>query len=179
MSRYLAIPELPCRTARIRARSAEFFYSFVGRHYRGFRMDLGKKRSYLGTWILVTELCLYEEGSPPVSGIYRISLLDGDVRISTDWEAQDGSKHRIEFQARDSGVKQPSNNPGTSHFSITRISPLILDSRAYVDDEEVAYARRRVSDDGLLLATVQSGRRANGTSFRNFQVYRRQTTGDA
>ena len=146
----------------------------VRRHYRGFRMDLEEKRTYLGTWILVPELCIYEEGIPPVSGIYRISQLEGDVRISIDWEAQDGSKHQIEFQAPDSGLKQPSNNPGTSHFSITRVSPLILDSRAYAGEEEVAYARRCASDDGLLLATVQAGRRANGTSFRNFQVYRRQ-----
>ena len=143
------------------------------------RMDLETKRSYLGTWTLVPELCLYEEGNPPVSGIYRIAQLDDDVRISIDWEAQDGSKHQIEFQAPDRGIKQPSNNPGTSHFSITRVSHLILDSRAYAGDEEVGYARRRASDDGLLLATVQAGRRANGTSFRNFQVYRRQATGDA
>jgi len=142
-------------------------------------MDLEEKRIYLGTWILVPELCLYEEGNPPVSGIYRISQLDGDVRISIDWEAQDGMKHQIEFQAPDSGAKQPSNNPGTSHFSITRVSPLILDSHAYAGEEEVAYARRRASGDGLLLATVQAGRRANGRSFRNFQVYRRHTAGDA
>jgi hypothetical protein len=142
-------------------------------------MNLEEKRSYLGTWILLPELCLYEEGNPPASGIYRISQLGDDVRISIEWKAQDGSKHQIEFQAPDSGVKQPSNNPGTSHFSITRVSPLILDSRAYAGEEEVGYARRRASDDGLLLATVQAGRRTNGTSFRNFQVYRRQIAGDA
>jgi len=141
-------------------------------------MDHSEKKSiYLGTWILVPELCLYEDGNPPVSGIYRISQSDEDVRISIDWEAQDGSKHQIEFQAPDSGAKQPSSNPGPSHLSITRVSPFILDSSAYAGDEEVAYARRCASEDGLLLSTVQVGRRANGTSFRNFQVYRRQTTG--
>jgi len=143
-------------------------------------MDHSEEKSfYLGTWILVPELCLYEEGSPPVSGIYRISQLDDDVRISIDWEAQDGSKHQIEFQAPDSGVKQPSRTPGPSHLSITRVSPLILESSAYSGDEEVAYARRCASEDGLLLSTVQVGRRPNGTSFRNFQVYRRQATGAA
>lgn len=134
---------------------------------------------YLGTWILVPELSLYEEGTPPASGIYRISQHEDVVRVSVDWEALDGSKHHIEFQAPDIGVKQSSSAPGTSHFSITRVSPLILDSRAYVEDVEVAYARRHASHDGLLLTTVQVGRRPNGTSFRNFQVYRRQTTGGA
>ena len=137
------------------------------------------KSFYLGTWILVPELCLYEEGSPPASGIYRISQVNAEVRVSIAWEAQDGSKHHIEFQAPGNGAKQPLSVPGPSHLSITRVTPYILDSSAYSDGEEVAYARRRASEDGLLLSTVQVGRRPNGTSFRNFQVYRRQTSGDA
>lgn len=132
--------------------------------------------AYIGAWVLVPELCLYEEGNPPEWGIYQIAQLDEGVRISIDWEAQDGSKHHIAFQAPDDGVKQPSNGPGTSYLSITRVSPLILDSHAYLGEEEVAYARRRVSEDGCLLSTVQVVRRADGTSFRNFQVYRRQST---
>ncbi len=139
-------------------------------------MGLETKRSYLGTWILVPELCLYEEGNPPICGVYRISQLEDDVRISIDWKAQDGSKHQIEFQGPDSGVRRPSSTPGVSYFSITRVSPFILDSHAYVGEEQVAYARRRVSEDGLLLATVQVGRRPNGTTFHNFQVYRSKTT---
>lgn len=142
-------------------------------------MDQERKDGYLGAWILVPELCFYEEGTPPASGIYRISQHEDVVRVAVDWEAIDGSKHHVEFQAPDSGVKQSSSAPGTSHFSITRVSPLVLDSRAYVDDVEVAYARRHASHDGLLLTTVQVGRRPNGTSFRNFQVYRRQISGDA
>ena len=138
-----------------------------------------KKDFYLGTWTLVPELCIYEEGTRPLSGIYQISQRDNDVRISIDWEAPDGSKHHVEFQAPDNGERQPSSNPGTSHLSITRINPFILDSSAYAENEEVAYARRRASEDGLLLSTVQVGRRPNGTSLRNFQVYRRQTTGEA
>lgn len=134
------------------------------------------RSGYIGTWVLVPELCLYEEGNPPLQGIYQIAQLDEGVRISIDWATPDGSKHHIAFQAPDDGVKQPSNSPGASHLSITRISPLILDSRAYIGEEEVACARRRVSDDGLLLSTVQVVRRADGTSFRNFQVYRRQMT---
>jgi hypothetical protein len=134
------------------------------------------RSGYIGAWVLVPELSLYEEGNPPMRGVYQIAQLDEGVRISIDWVAQDGSKNQIAFQAPDDGVKQPSNGPGASHLSITRVSPLILDSRAYMEKEEVAYARRRVSDDGLLLSTVQVVRRADGTSFRNFQVYRRQST---
>ena len=157
--------------------------------------------SYIGTWTLVPELCIYEEGQPPLSGIYRISQSDGHVRISIDWEAPDGSAHQIEFGAPNDGTRQPSGAPGVapvdapgvapvdapgvasadapeSHLSITRVSPLVLDSSAYTGADEVAYARRLASQDGLLLSTLQVGRRADGTSFRNFQVYRRRTPED-
>ena len=159
--------------------------------------------NYIGTWTLVPELCIYEEGQAPLSGIYRISQSDGHVRISIDWEAPDGSAHQIEFGAPNDGTRQPSgapgvasadapgvasagapgvasaDAPGVSHLSITRVSPLILDSSAYAGADEVAaYARRLASQDGLLLSTIQVGRRADGTSFRNFQVYRRRTPED-
>ncbi len=139
-------------------------------------MSTARRYGYVGTWILVPELCIYEEGNPPLSGVYRIAQIDDVVQISIDWQAQDGSKHQIQFQAPDSGVRQPGKS-GAPDLSITRVSPLILDSRAYVGDDEVAYAHRRASDDGRLLATVQVGRRPDGTSFRNFQVYRRQDAG--
>ncbi len=129
---------------------------------------------WCGTWILVQELCLYEEGQPPRSGLYRINRAEREIGISISWEAQDGTTHAVEFHAPEDGVRQPAAGPGVSHFSITRISASILDSSAYAGEQEVMYARRTVSHDGLLLATVQVGRRQDGTSFRNFQVYRRQ-----
>ena len=140
--------------------------------------------AYIGTWTLVPELCIYEEGQPPLSGTYRISQSEGEVSISIDWEASDGSAHHIEFGAPSDGTRQPLSTPevasvdapGISHLSITRVSPLILDSSAYAGADEVAYARRLASQDGLLLSTVQVGRRADGTSFRNFQVYRKAKT---
>ena len=132
--------------------------------------------AYIGTWTLVPELCIYEEGQPPLSGTYRISQSEGEVSISIDWEASDGSAHHIEFGAPSDGTRQPSSTPGSLDLSITRVSPLILDSSAYAGADEVAYARRLASQDGLLLSTVQVGRRADGTSFRNFQVYRKAKT---
>ncbi len=140
--------------------------------------------AYIGTWTLVPELCIYEEGQPPLSGTYRTSQSEGEVSISIDWEASDGSTHHIEFGAPNDGTRQPLSTPGVasvdapgiSHLSITRVSPLILDSSAYAGADEVAYARRLASQDGLLLSTVQVGRRADGTSFRNFQVYRKAKT---
>ena len=77
---------------------------------------------YPGTWLLVPELCLYEEGEPPRSGLYRISQQAGEVSISIAWQAQDGSEHEVEFGGPHDGSRQASESPGATHFSITRVN---------------------------------------------------------
>lgn len=134
---------------------------------------------YVGVWILVPDLCLYEQGECPASGRYEISQADGRVQIAISWRAQDGSEHEVKFGSANDGSRTESSAPGVSHLSITRVSESILDSSAFLADREIAYARRSASMDGQLLSTVQVGYRPDGSSFRNFQVYRRDESGDA
>ena len=119
------------------------------------------------------DLCLYEQGECPASGRYQISQAGGHVQIAIAWRTQDGSEHEVKFASPNDGSRTDSSAPGTSHLSITRVSESILDSRAFLADREIAYARRSASIDGQLLSTVQVGYRPDGSSFRNFQVYRR------
>ena len=127
---------------------------------------------YLGRWRLIPELCLYQTGNVPLSGIYEISEADGVISISIGWRASDGSEHQIAFAGPADGSQQPTDSPGVSALSILRVSNTVLDSSAYSDGEEVMYARRTASSDGRLLSTVQAGA-SGGTPFRNFQVYSR------
>lgn len=134
---------------------------------------------YVGVWILAPELCLYEQGECPASGRYEISQAGDRVQIAISWRARDGSDHEIAFGSPNDGSRTDSSAPGTSHLSITRVNESILDSRAFLGEKEIAYARRSASMDGQLLSTVQVGYRPDGSSFRNFQVYRRDESGDA
>ncbi len=127
---------------------------------------------YLGRWRLVPELCLYQTGEVPKSGLYEISEEADVVVISIQWQASEGSNHSIEFSGPCDGSLQRSNTPGVSEFSISRISSTILDSSAFLDGEEIMYARRSASSDGRLLSSVQTGA-TDETSFRNFQIYSR------
>ena len=131
---------------------------------------------FSAVWRLVPELCLYEEGEPPLTGTYTIRLTGDEVTISIEWLGVDEQQHQVQFGGPTDGTLNESDSDasrGVTHFSMTRMGPSILDSRAFVNDEEVSYARRCVSEDGQLLTSVQQGRRADGSSFRNFQVYRR------
>ena len=127
---------------------------------------------YLGSWRLVPELCLYQTGEVPKSGTYEISEEGNVVVISIQWQSLDGSSHSIGFSGPFDGTPKPSNTPGISELSISRVSSTILDSSAFLDGEEIMYARRSASSDGRLLSTVQTGT-TDGASYRNFQVYAR------
>jgi hypothetical protein len=135
------------------------------------------KPIYTGTWILLPELCLYQEGQPPTRGVYTIVQCGSAVEFSIDWTALDGSSHTISFGGPVDGSTQPIEAQPGAELSIAAISPLILDSTVRAGSRVVAYARRCVSNDGQLLATVQEGYRADGSTYRNLQVYRRQPEG--
>ena len=130
-------------------------------------------QEYDEEWQLVPELSFYEEGDPPISGVYRISVERDRVEIGIEWTAVDGSSHSIKFGGPLDGAKHPSDQPGVSETSFTLVDDFTIDSAAYANGEEIAYASRRKSREGDLLATVQRGRRSDGTTFLNTQVYRR------
>jgi len=131
--------------------------------------------NYLGRWRLVPELCLYESGDPPRSGLYVIEADSEAVHISISWETDEGT-HHVEFSGPTDGTKVPAQAPGVTHLSLTHVDSVTLDSSAYADNREIAYARRCASQSGDLLATVQEVSRDDGSTFRNFQVYRRDTS---
>ena len=133
---------------------------------------------YLGKWRLIPELCLYQTGEVPKSGIYEISENEGVVVISITWQSANGSSHRIGFSGPSDGSIQLSDTAGISELSISRISSTILDSSAFLAGDEIMYARRSASSDGRLLSTVQTGTK-DETSFRNFQVYSRDDASQA
>jgi hypothetical protein len=134
---------------------------------------------YLGTWELVPELSLYDFGPLPASCTYVIEGTPEGVSIDMRWTMTpggpssdmrfagpiDGSRRSF---ASDSGSADP-----PVFFSLTRVDARTLDSRAFRNDVEIAYARRVASEGGDLLAIVQEGQRPDGGRFRNFQVYRR------
>lgn len=142
----------------------------TGRH-REMTNDNAK---YAGRWILIPELCLYEENQPPRSGVYHIAVAADRVHIALAWETMEGTSHKIDFGGPIDGSLQPTGTTPVTHSSFHHIDELTLDSSAYSGDTRIAYARRRVSADGTLLVTVQENRRPDGSTFRNFQVYRRE-----
>ncbi len=130
--------------------------------------------AFLGEWELVPELSLYENGEPPRSGTYRLSL-DGDaIAASIDWVDAQGASETVAFGGPLDGSEVVLDTQGPAVLALERLDAATLDSVVRVAGQQVAWARRRASDDGQLLAVVQTGATPEGEPFRNFQVYRRR-----
>jgi len=136
--------------------------------------DDREKAHYLGTWVLVPELCLYEEGEPPSSGLYTIAQVGDEVGFAIEWTDVQGQRHDVRFAGPDDGTRRTIAGQAQAELSVDRIGRTILDTSVFNGERMVSYARRCASLDGQLLSTVQQGYRADGTRYRNFQVYRRQ-----
>jgi len=134
--------------------------------------------TFLGVWLLIPELSLYQFGEPPVSGRYEITANDDQITFAVSWTATEGGPElSTAFGGHPDGrpialpVAAGATAPDT--FTITRIDHQTLDSEALMNGQSVSYARRRVSNDGTLLSVVQEAHLPDGRVMRNFQVYRR------
>ena len=130
--------------------------------------------NYIGTWLLIPELCIYQNGEPPLRGIYEIQSDGTEVRISVNWTDKEGAEHAIEYGGAIDGSKHPIDASGTTSTVYFRVDENTLGSTVYDNDRKTMYARRIVSAANDLLATVQVQYRPEG-DLSNFQVYRRET----
>jgi len=130
--------------------------------------------AFVGHWVLMPELSLYEMGPMPTSGDYRISLDKEQVVIELSWTMEDGSPQSMTYGGPMDGRREQIDTPGIDELSFDRIDEHTLDSSAFAVGIRVSYARRAVSHDGHLMTTVQEGPNPSGGTFRNFQVYRRK-----
>ena len=58
---------------------------------------------YVGAWLLVPELCHYQEGSPPLSGHYEIAQEAGVVTVMITWSDDAGVEHATSFAGPNDG----------------------------------------------------------------------------
>lgn len=136
-------------------------------------MSTASPDRFLGRWLLVPELSLYEYGPVPASGECTIARDGRLLAISSSLALANGASVNESFSGREDGSWQPHDGPGAEAYTVNRIDANTLDSAAFRAGASIGYSRRVASDDGMLLVVVQDGARDNGDKFRNFQVYRR------
>ncbi|MDP6736287.1 MAG: hypothetical protein QF732_07280 [Nitrospinaceae bacterium] len=128
---------------------------------------------FFGNWVLLPELCIYQNGEPPPSGLYVIRSKTEVIEFEIEWKDTSGTDHSLSYGGPLDGKKHTSDSPGVSDVAYEKIDDLTLDSTSYDGDKILMYVRRVASETGDLLAVSQVIFGENG-SLSNFQVYRRK-----
>jgi hypothetical protein len=136
---------------------------------------MDRNNLFAGTWDLVPELCLYQDGVPPRFGTYAISVMDERADFTLAWTDREGKSHELRYGGPVDGSVIPHRGGPVTEMSFSRVDALTLDSAAYAEGREVAWARRCASADGQLLSVLSVSRHHHDdVEARNFQVWRRR-----
>ncbi len=130
--------------------------------------------AYEGLWHLVPELSHYETGDPPKSGTYRITNKVDAVFFEINWIDAAGNASAIQFGGPLDADVPIEDQPGLTHARYTRVDGQRLQSSSFNGETLVAFADRRVSDDGQLMSVLQRISLPDGSTNAIFQVYRRE-----
>jgi hypothetical protein len=130
--------------------------------------------AFLGTWALIPETCVYEQGQPPLAGTYRIEADDGLLRFTIEWGDIAGTSHQVTFGGRPDGIATPfAGGDAVDSMAITLVSPRDLRTSAYWRGQERMVAQRQLDAVGNAMRVTQLVRFGDGTSAANVAVYRR------
>lgn len=131
-------------------------------------------RNFLGTWQLIPESCIYEQGDSPKEGTYRIEEGDGGLVFHMMWTDSAGEEHSFSFTGIADGEQRPfSGGELADALSVTAVSETELNSAAYKAGKELMLATRTLVGDGFYLDVRQMVRLPDLTEPTNFARYKR------
>ena len=139
-------------------------------------MTISPTDPFLGTWLLEPAQSQYAFGPPPKTGTYTLSAQGEYIHFDIAWTDQNDQPFQHSFDMIPDGQQHPYENPAVADFgSLTRVNERTLDSATFKGGQQIAYASRVLSDDGLTMTVSQSGNTPQGEPFVNVSRYTKQT----
>ncbi len=130
---------------------------------------------FLGLWRFDPAQARYQLGEPPQIGTYRLDAHGDGYLITMEWTDARGQSYRQTYTAIPDGQLYPYGGANALvSIAMTRLDDRTLDTASFRGGERIAYAVRRLSDDGQTMQVIQSGQTPEGTPFENIAVYVRQ-----
>lgn len=130
---------------------------------------------FLGEWQLDTNLCLYEQGEPPLSSTYLIREEGDELLFEMSWTDSDDETHQMVFRGVPDGELAPFNGGDlVDALSITAVSTHELNTAAAMKGVVLMSVIRRLSADGQQMAVMQEVKLPTGEVSTNKSVYLRK-----
>ncbi len=128
---------------------------------------------FLGTWVLDPSSCVYEQGEPPLAGLYRIvEGDDGRLHFHVRWTDAERREHAVSFAGNPSGEPEPfAGGDLADTLSVKAVSPRELNSTASYRGVERMVAQRQLDETGRAMRVTQIVRLPTGESLANVAIY--------
>ena len=123
-------------------------------------------RSFEGSWRLLPEQSVFEQGGAPESGTYRIAAMPGGLAFNLDFIDFRGVDRHLEFR-----LLWDSDTPA----SLELVDERTLNTSIERDEVVVSHATRVLSEDGTRMEIVERGFTPDGKPFVNRAAYRRES----
>jgi hypothetical protein len=131
--------------------------------------------NFLGTWILIPESCVYEQGDPPRAGTQTIEERDGKLVFVIGWTAADGRSDEVRLEGVPDGQPRPfAGGELADAIAVSPVSPRDLRVSAFRGGVELMVAQRQLDDTGTAMRVTQLVRFPDGTYASNRAVYRKR-----
>lgn len=129
---------------------------------------------FVGTWLLIPETCVYQQGPAPRAGRTTIEARDGALVVTMEWTAADGTLHRAELIGKPDGVAVPFAGGGAiDALAITAVSPRELRAVGTWRGERRMVSQRQLDTTGQAMRVTQVVWFPDGTQLADVAVYRR------
>ncbi|MDF1686548.1 MAG: hypothetical protein ACJAXQ_001828 [Parvibaculaceae bacterium] len=135
---------------------------------------------FLGSWILDTSSCEFEQGDAPQAGSYHIVEQAGtaggiaSLLFRTQWVDSEGEAQSAEFSGIPDGKPVPFNGGDLADaLSVTAVSRRELNSAAFYKEHERMTVSRQLDDTGGALRLIQAVKLPSGEQPTNISIYRR------
>ena len=132
--------------------------------------------NFLASWQLFPEKCMFESGTVPKSGNYKIDAINNghELIIATSWITLDGEAIYSQYIVKPDGTPYPTNSADpeeTVEASILNASTIrVCFSKK---DHKVLEVINEIMPNGYLRLT-QTGTGEDGKSFTNISLYHKQ-----
>lgn len=129
---------------------------------------------FLGTWLLIPQTCVYQQGPAPLAGRTTIAARDGALVIAMTWTAADGFEHRAELVARPDGVAAAFvGGDAIDALALAVVSPRELRATGTWRGARRMVSQRQLDATGQAMRVTQVVWFDDGTQLADVAVHRR------
>lgn len=141
---------------------------------------------FLGSWILDTSSCKFEQGDAPQAGSYQVveqaalsetsstKAQTVSLLFRTQWIDSEGTSQSAEFSGVPDGTPAPFNGGDLADaLTVSIVSRRELNSAAFYKGQERMTVSRQLDDTSGALRLIQTVKLPNGERPTNISIYRR------